>query len=433
MNQADQARKQGEAARCHGLLSAAHTLEAAVQGIRDEANRLGESTDRAQSGAADQQQFISGAVSAMEQMNAAVSEAAINAEAAAEDAGQTREYARSGAEVVTRTLDSISSVSGNSQSLAERVTGLGAQAEGVGKIMGVINDIADQTNLLALNAAIEAARAGEAGRGFAVVADEVRKLAEKTMDATRDVGVAIDGIQEQVSLTVKGVQEMTGLADEAASLAQQSGQALDEIVTIAGTSADRIQSIASAASQQSVASEEVTRTISEVHAISRATDEGMLEATQSVAKLAEQVEELAVMTGVFRLVGNGTVQNVITKMASSPDIQSQNRERQEKVMRRVLRENDFLELLYITDDKGKQTVSNMGGKVTDFNEDSSAVGTNWSERPWFSEVMNTKTFNVSDVYVSSASGESCITVSGPFLDAAGQVRGVIAADVRVAG
>jgi len=431
LDMAAAAREQGEAARCHGLLSAAESLDVSVRAIRDQSRLLDTASGTASRGAADQQRFISEAASAMEEMNASVAETAMNAEAAAADAQQAMEYARGGAEVVSRTLGSIRSVADNSRHLAERVAGLGSQAEGVGRIMGVISDIADQTNLLALNAAIEAARAGEAGRGFAVVADEVRKLAEKTMSATRDVGLAIEGIQEQVRQTVSGVRDMGGLTDEAAALAHRSGEALDEIVAYAGTSADRIRAIASAASQQSLASEDVTRTISEVHAISAATGEAMGEAARAVATLAEGVEDLATMTDMFRLVGKGRVQEVLGALTASDDIRSRERSRMETAMRRVLKANDFLELLYVTDEKGRQLVSNMGGKVTGYGEDVGAFGSLWASRPWFTGAMENRTFFISDVYESSASGESCITVSCPIVDGDGRIIGVIAADVRV--
>jgi methyl-accepting chemotaxis protein len=431
LDMASQAREQGEAARCHGLLSAAESLDISVQGIRDQSSRLDGASATASQGAADQQRYISEAASAMEEMNASVAETAMNADAAAADAEKAMEYARKGADVVSRTLESIRSVSGNSHSLAERVAGLGTQAEGVGKIMGVISDIADQTNLLALNAAIEAARAGEAGRGFAVVADEVRKLAEKTMVATRDVGVAIEGIQDQVNQTIHGVKDMNGLTDSAAALAHESGQALEEIVSYAGTSADRIRAIASAASQQSIASEDVTRTISEVHTISTTTGEAMAEAAEAVVTLAERVEDLSTMTGMFRLVGKGKVQEVLGELMASRDVQSRDRSRMEGAMRRALKANEFLELLYITDEKGKQVVSNIGGKVMDYAEDAGARGSVWASRPWFLGAVENKTFYISDVYESSASGESCITVSSPIFNGNGGIIGVIAADVRV--
>jgi methyl-accepting chemotaxis protein len=428
---AEQARRQGEAARCEGLLSAAGTLEHSVQSIRSHSSVLDAASAKARDGAAEQQRFISEAASAMEEMNAAVSETAASASAAAEDAEQVMSLAESGSAVVARTQESISAVSRNSQSLVESVAGLGSQAQGVGAIMGVISDIADQTNLLALNAAIEAARAGEAGRGFAVVADEVRKLAEKTMDATRDVGVAIEGIQAQVSRTIDGVKDMAGLADEAAGLARESGAALEEIVTHSGTSSQRISAIAAASTQQSVSSEEVTRTISAVHSISFETDKGMAEAAEAVVELSARVEELALMTGVFRTVGSGKVQEIIGRMAGAAGVQSGERSRQEEIMRRALKENDFLELLYITDARGVQTVSNIGGKVSGYAEDASAYGSEWGARPWFRGAIDNRTFYVSDVYTSSASGRECITVSGPFFSPSGEVLGVIAADVSV--
>jgi methyl-accepting chemotaxis protein len=431
LEQAAQARRQGELARCEGLLSAAGTLEHSVQSIRDHSATLGVSSGKARDGAAEQQRLISEAASAMEQMNAAVSETAVSAGEAAEVADKVMERAGSGSAVVTRTIDSIGAVSRNSQSLVENVAGLGTQAEGVGAIMGVISDIADQTNLLALNAAIEAARAGDAGRGFAVVADEVRKLAEKTMDATRDVGVAIEGIQEQVARTIEGVEGISGLADEAAGLARESGSALEEIVSHSETSAERIGAIATASSQQSVASEAVTRTITAVHDISSDTDAGMAEAARAVEELTGRVEELAVMTGVFRLVGSGQVQEIIGHLADSEAVHSGRRDRLEQAMRDTLKKNDFLELLYITDAQGRQLVSNIGGKVSGFAEDASAFGSNWGDRSWFKGVAETGTFHISDVYTSSASGRECITVSGPFFGRDGRMLGVIAADVSV--
>jgi len=429
--QAAQARKQGEAARCEGLLSAAGTLERSVQAIRDHSGTLGASSGKAQEGAAEQQRLISEAASAMEEMNAAVSETAASAGAAAEDADAVMTQAESGSAVVTRTINSIGAVSKNSQSLVESVAGLGSQAEGVGAIMGVISDIADQTNLLALNAAIEAARAGDAGRGFAVVADEVRKLAEKTMDATRDVGVAIEGIQDQVARTIDGVKAMSGLADEAVGLARESGTALDEIVSHSETSAERIGAIAAASSQQSVASEAVTRTITAVHDISSDTGEGMAEAACAVEELSRRVEELAVMTGVFRLVGSGRVQDILGALAESEAVRSGRRERLEQAMRDVLKQNEFLELMYVTDADGRQTVSNIGGRISGFAEDTSAFGSQWRDRSWFKGVAETGTFHISDVYTSSASGQECITVSGPFFGRDGRMLGVIAADVSV--
>jgi len=169
---------------------------------------------------------------------------------------------------------------------------LGKQAEGIGRILNVISDIADQTNLLALNAAIEAARAGEAGRGFAVVADEVRKLAEKTMVATKEVGGSIAGIQEVARQNIRHVDTTASVIENATALADQSGQALAEIVTLVGQATSQVLSISEAADVQAQAAEEFFRIIEAVSGISTETSLAMEESSTAVRDLAMQAKVL---------------------------------------------------------------------------------------------------------------------------------------------
>jgi len=169
---------------------------------------------------------------------------------------------------------------------------LGKQAEGIGQIINVINDIADQTNLLALNAAIEAARAGDAGRGFAVVADEVRKLAEKTMAATKEVGEAISGIQHGARKNLENVEHSVVTIEQATVLANESGAALQEIVSLVEVSTDQVRSIAAASEEQSAASEEINRSIEDINRISGETASAMNQSAQAVGDLASQAQSL---------------------------------------------------------------------------------------------------------------------------------------------
>ena len=192
-----------------------------------------------------------------------------------------------------QSLQSIESVRDASLSLKEDMALLNEHAQAISRIMAVISDIADQTNLLALNAAIEAARAGEAGRGFAVVADEVRKLAEKTMASTHDVGKAIAAIQESTAKSVAAMEEAVSNVDQATELANQSGQALDGIVEKVESTVDQVNAIAAASEEQSAASEEINRSIETVNEMSRQTAEAMDEAAKAVADLAEQAQRLA--------------------------------------------------------------------------------------------------------------------------------------------
>ncbi|SBW05253.1 exported hypothetical protein [uncultured delta proteobacterium] len=243
-------------------------------------------------GTAVQRDRVNSTATAMEEMNSTVLEVARSAGDAREQAENTQGKAREGSALVTQLITSISQVSTVSQELAENIKSLGTQTEAIGSVMGVISDIADQTNLLALNAAIEAARAGEAGRGFAVVADEVRKLAEKTMSATSEVGSSITGIQTATSQNIQRFSQAATLVAKSSELATTSGQALDQILAFAEHSAAVVSSIATAAEEQSATSEEINRSVEEIHRIAGDTASGMEEANVAVRSLAELATEL---------------------------------------------------------------------------------------------------------------------------------------------
>nr|WP_245611267.1 methyl-accepting chemotaxis protein [Solidesulfovibrio alcoholivorans] len=233
-------------------------------------------------------------------MNSTVLEVAKNASSAAGTAEQAKEKATRGKAVVGEVVHGIAEVQNHAQELQQDMEALGERAKGIGAIMNVISDIADQTNLLALNAAIEAARAGEAGRGFAVVADEVRKLAEKTMSATKEVGEAVTGIQQGTAGNVAKVKKTVETIAHTTSLANQSGEALNEIVTLADMVANQIQSIATASEQQSATSEEINRSIESINRISLEASEGMRQSAQAVGEMAEQSSVLTRLIAEMR-------------------------------------------------------------------------------------------------------------------------------------
>jgi len=186
--EADKAKQHAAEATREGMLQAAGKLRTVSQAIGDASRDLTSRIESSRQGSDLQKDRLNETATAMEEMNATVLTVAGNAGQAAEAAGQAKQKAQDGAGVVNNLVKAIQDVYAQAQGLKVNMGDLGRQADGIGQVMGVINDIADQTNLLALNAAIEAARAGDAGRGFAVVADEVRKLAEKTMTATKEVG-----------------------------------------------------------------------------------------------------------------------------------------------------------------------------------------------------------------------------------------------------
>ncbi|WP_449243078.1 methyl-accepting chemotaxis protein, partial [Desulfovibrio sp.] len=255
--------------------------------------RLRASVEETDQGGGTQRRRLSETSVAMEQMNASIVEVAKNASSASGSADLAHDRAAQGAKIVEEAVRSIYAVAQQAESLKASLGELGRQAEDIGAIMNVITDIADQTNLLALNAAIEAARAGEAGRGFAVVADEVRKLAEKTMNATKEVGGAIAAIQEGTARNVAGMDGATKAVELSTELAGKAGASLKEILGIVETTADQVRGIATASEQQSAASERISKGFGEISAVSERTGEAMRDSRDAVRELNLLAEEIA--------------------------------------------------------------------------------------------------------------------------------------------
>ncbi len=291
--EADQARRAAENARREGVLQTAERLAGVVDALDSTSSRLSGQTSSIAEAVDTQLARTMETADAMDQMNGAVAEVARNASEASGIAENARHESMAGREKVQDVVQSINQVASFTEKINESMEQLLQQATDIGQVMNIITDIADQTNLLALNAAIEAARAGEAGRGFAVVADEVRKLAEKTMQATRSVGTAIKNIQEGAQANgafIRQSAEQVGISRE---LAGKAGEALESIEHMVMNTADQVRAIAAASEEQSASSEEINKHTEAVSHIAKdvaqamtAADEGM----QELKRLAGQLQ-----------------------------------------------------------------------------------------------------------------------------------------------
>jgi len=280
-------KSEAEALHQHELIAeTARQAESMIRELDEASATLSSKVDEASHGSDVQRDRATETATAMEQMNATVLEVAQNAGNASNNADDMRDLAEEGSGLVHQVIEAIQGVGVQSEALKESMAHLDKRTEDIGAIMQVIDDIADQTNLLALNAAIEAARAGEAGRGFAVVADEVRKLAEKTMDATKEVDAAIQSIREGTRENVTATERAVASVHESTDLVDRAGQSIENIRRSVIQTADQVRSIATAAEEQSATSEQVTRATEEITAISSETAQAMSEARTDLDRLA---------------------------------------------------------------------------------------------------------------------------------------------------
>ncbi len=255
--------------------------------------QLSAQIELSENGAQDQADRVATTATALEEMNATVLEIARNAGTTSDSASNVRSEASAGSESMQECVKAMLDVKEESLKLQTEMGILSNHAQAINEIMNVISDIADQTNLLALNAAIEAARAGEAGRGFAVVADEVRNLAEKTMTSTTDVGNAISAIQKSTADNTRLVVDAVEKIERVTEMVSGAGEALLGIVQLADTTADQVRAIATASEEQSATSEEITLSVDSINNIAKENANNMQEARKAVNEMVNQTHILS--------------------------------------------------------------------------------------------------------------------------------------------
>jgi len=238
---------------------------------------------------------------ASEEMSATSNDIAQNCHAAARNSQQASSAAETGAQVVAQTVEVMNRIADRVNATSRTVESLGARSDQIGAIVGTIEDIADQTNLLALNAAIEAARAGEQGRGFAVVADEVRALAERTTKATREISEMIKAIQSETKGAVSAMEEGVREVQQGTEEAAKSGSALQEILNQINAVSMQVNQIATAAEEQTATISEITGNITQISDVVQRTAQGSQDSSVAAAQLASLSDDLSTLVTQFKI------------------------------------------------------------------------------------------------------------------------------------
>jgi|JI8StandDraft_1071087.scaffolds.fasta_scaffold05894_3 twitching motility protein PilJ len=269
-------------------------VSAAAQETQSTAMHLAEASEH-------QAQEIAGASAAVNEMAVSIDQVSANAAESAVVADRSVAIAHKGADVVQRSIEGMDTIREQIQETSKRIKRLGESSQEIGDIVSLINDIADQTNILALNAAIQASMAGEAGRGFAVVADEVQRLAERSASATKQIEQLVKTIQSDTNEAVISMEQTTSEVVRGARLAQDAGVALEEIQTVSRNLADLIQNISNAARQQAASAGHISNTMNVIQEITTQTTAGTIATARSIGNLAEMAAELRLSVSGFKL------------------------------------------------------------------------------------------------------------------------------------
>jgi methyl-accepting chemotaxis protein len=281
--------------------------------VASAAGEISSSAEQVSRGAQNQEEQVVQVTTAVEEMTATIVESSKNAADAAEGAKGAADTAGDGGQIINETIEGMNRIASVVRESAENINKLASSAEQIGEIIGVVDDVADQTNLLALNAAIEAARAGEHGRGFAVVADEVRKLAERTAKATGEITVMIKGIQQGTQDSVASMETGSKQVDTGRELADKAGASLTEIVNGSQRVVDMIRQIATATEEQSAAAEQISKNIEQVSSATKESAAGAEQSATAAEELSRNAEGLQQIVAQFKV--NKSSQEPVTQGA----------------------------------------------------------------------------------------------------------------------
>ncbi len=281
------------------------SVSATAERVATGSEEISSSATQQAQGAETQKDQAHQVATAMQEMAATVLQVTENSNKAAGAAQKAADTARDGGKIVEQTLLKMRAISNSVGETARKVQDLGESSNQIGEIIGVIDDIADQTNLLALNAAIEAARAGEQGRGFAVVADEVRKLAERTSKATKEIAQMIKSIQLETRSAVEAMQAGTRQVNEGVETTTAAGQSLAEIIRMAEQVGEMVTQIATASTQQSSAAEEVNESVEQIAKITLEATSGAKQSAKACQELSGLALDLQNLVGKFKVSDNG--------------------------------------------------------------------------------------------------------------------------------
>ena len=422
------------------FVNAADAINALAQQIQNSsidvasaANSVNQIASELASGSSEQAASVVEITAAMEELARTAAQIADNASTQADLTAQAEASGNVGSDAVDEAVEGVEEVKKRISGIATRADTLGTRSKEIYRVLDLITDIAQETHILSLNAAIEAAAAGEHGRRFSVVAEEVRRLAQRSQESVDSVRTLLDEFSGSIRATVVATEEGSKEASRVLERARAAAAAIDELRSASGDTARVAREISLATQQQNAASDQVVLTLKEVSQVVQR----MADSLKHFSSTADQLNDLGLAIQLvaqsFHLDSPHSLKRLAGRWASEVRKRFGSWEAIESLLHELLQDNRFVELAYVMDSSGTQLALSLNEEVAGGREIPAAVrtGEGLTERPWFRGVMREGRTIITPLYDSLVSTEQCFTVAAPVKDDGGRIIGVLGMDVNV--
>lgn len=401
--------------------------------VASAANSVNQIASELASGSSEQAASVVEITAAMEELARTAAQIADNASTQADLTARAEESGNVGSEAVDEAVQGVEEVKKRITGIATRADTLGTRSKEIYRVLDLITDIAQETHILSLNAAIEAAAAGDHGRRFSVVAEEVRRLAQRSQESVDSVRNLLDEFTGSIRATVVATEEGSKEAARVLERTRAAASAIDELRSASGDTARVAREISLATQQQNAASDQVVLTLKEVSQVVQRMADSLKEFSSTADQLNDLGLAIQLVAQSFHLDSPHSLKRVAGGWAGEVRRRFGSWEAIETLLGEVLGDNGYLELAYVIDASGNQLAVSINESVAGTSEIPASVraGEGLTERPWYRGVMREGRTIITPVYESLLSGESCFTVAAPVKDDRDKILGVLGLDINV--
>ncbi len=423
----------------HAVDAATHALGGLVQQIQGSsvevatsAMTVKETSTNLASGSSEQAAAVVEITATMEELARTAAQIATNAASQSELASRAEKAGNEGAHSVESAVEGVEAVRLRMDAIADRADGLGRRSREIYRVLELINEIAQETHILSLNASIEASGAGEHGERFSVVADEVRRLAERSRESVESVRGLLEEFTDAIRSVIVATEEGSKAAGQVLEMSRATAQTIEHLSGALADTTRKSKEISLATQEQQTASDQVVMTLKEVSEVIQRIAEGLKRFTGAAEKLNHTALNIQLLTQSFRIDSQHSLKNKVIEWAKRLGNFSSNLEAADGVLVELQRECPYLEFVYLVDIDGMMVAASVSEDlVTDADSQSKVVvGQLYSDRPWFTAIKRDQRTAVTPPYSSLLTGDQCFTIATAVNDLDGKHVGTFGVDVN---